>query len=243
MEKERVQKVQLIHGHLKEVLSLQNLLNKEKEKVQEQQKRAEFLQTQRTSKLDELESKKQELDLKKKELNAKEKELFEADKKLENIDSQLKQVTDNQTLQNLESNKYSLDETKEQLEEYILNSIDKNESLESEIAELEEFEVNSEKTISELNQEIESLKEVATREIKNYRKRMNEIIQLMKSEGLGDFSPKFTNFKDKGMTCFYRQGKCEMCGMSKTGVDLLNLREEKELVSCLGCKRYLIFTS
>ncbi len=241
MSKERAEKIQSIHDHFREIISLENLLLEEKIKVQEQINREELLTKQVTLKREELGEKEKALKGLKDKSNELEKELFDVDKKLESISSQMNNVSDNQTLENIKLNQKNFEIKKDKLENELLEKIEFQETLEDEISELQEFDKNIEKTLKDLGSEIDSLKASANTEIKNYRKRILGILDQLKSEGHGDFDSKYQNFKDKQLAAFYTGDKCSKCGMKLSGVALNTLKDLTELVSCPGCKRYLIF--
>lgn len=239
-ETEKINKVKSTLEHFREIISLEGYISVENAKINEQIQRKQHLESQQSVKASSLSDSTEKKVLDRENLKNKEKELFDLEKKLESNQVQLNQVTDQNTLKKIENNIKEFQESRDLLEEEVLLLMEGLETLEGTIKELEEFQHNIVNTIGKIDKEIFEIRSTAESEIKNYENRISLILDQMKEEDLGDFRQKYDRLKDKGFCCFYKNNRCEKCGRSITGAELMEFQKRLIVASCKGCQRYLI---
>lgn len=221
-----------IYEGLKEINSLSRLKNQKLDEILAQEKRVEHIEGLQSQKKDEkLENSHNLKDLLT-QLNDWENELSKLDSRLEKIEINLSQITNDQQLKSLESEKNGLLETKENLENSILEVLEQQDVLSEQIKELEEYIKGSEESIKDIQKETQEVISNLLREVQNYDQRINLLLETCPIQARSTFIKiKTSPFVE------YKGDHCPKCGMNLSPgkkEDLLNLRS---IISCSGCER------
>lgn len=207
------------------------------ETILEEEKRVEFIKSNRADRSEELDVNENKLKELKFKIQKTENEISNFQRQLEKDKIALNSVTSNQQLESLKKAIAHSHESLDGLENKGLELIEEQENVELEIQEAQLFLKGSLESLNEIKQEVQSFKAEKEKEIILLENRikllLDELPPLFQERILSVIAkniPKssFTRIKD---------GHCEFCRFSLSKIDISNIEDKLALKTCGQCNR------
>lgn len=225
---------------LKEVQSLDNLIKKHLDAIESEQSRKDSINKLREKRKTEmvglLESHKENSAL----ISQFEKELYDWEKKREQAEINQDRARDQKQVEALEKEISQVTPKCEELEEKVLNLLEKNEEIDSVVKEIETFLEGSLETLKEIDQEILEETTEERRHIENYDKRINALLVDIPSELKIVFERVRDKHRFKSPLSRIINRACEKCRYEVDSQTISLVDQAKVIVECHQCERLLI---
>ncbi|MCF8059193.1 MAG: hypothetical protein K9K67_07850 [Bacteriovoracaceae bacterium] len=227
-------------SHLKEVQSLDKMIKKHLDIIQEQSARRDYIVKIRHTR----ETEKEGLLIESKDhtasINQFEKELFDWEKKLEKALEQLPMAKSEQQINALQKEQSMAEENVEHLQDKILSLLEEQEILESKIEECISFLKGSKLTLDTIDKEILEVTQVEQNEIDKYEIRIKALLEDVPDTLKLSFLKARKKHRFNQPLSRVMQGGCEKCRfildkMTQSRIELLQTVEV-----CSQCERLLI---
>jgi predicted nucleic acid-binding Zn-ribbon protein len=225
---------------LLDIQALDNVIKKHMDESLEEKGRIEFLEKQK-HKRHELNNELNELKTEcKTKISNLEKELFDIDEKIAKSEQHLSQVMTEAEVNALNKEIETLTPQKDQIEEEVLELLDKVDELEEKLEIDKEYFSGIQETIAEIQEEVDKIDKNNSEEIIKLEKQIEGLLPEIPI----DFRPTFENVREKfrfndpvtkllGTSC----SKCRMQISSGEAAEINNSYQHK---ICSGCGRILI---
>lgn len=226
--------------HLKEIQSLDNAIKKHLDVIKDEELRLDDLHKLRQKKQENLEALKKENDQITSLISLEEKNLFDWEKKLQKA-----QDTQPFAKNEKEVNALSEEESKsatqvEESQNKILEHLDKQDELNQKMIEIEEFLRGSLETLEEMKQEIFYDTEKERKEILNYEKRIESLLEEVPHQLLEAFQHVRKKYRFKRPLVRVMNGGCEHCKFVIDKMSAQQIEYAKFITTCNQCERLFI---
>jgi predicted nucleic acid-binding Zn-ribbon protein len=214
-----------VHDHLQNIESHKNRIthiNKQREIKKTELLRLETVQNELKS-----------------SISKNEKELFKIESELDKAKSHLADATSQQQVDALEKEISTLSPRAENLEENILEELDKQESNLSEQEICKKFLDGSVETIAEVEVEVTKDCDIEYKEIEKYQERIDLLLENCPENYKSLYINLNKKYKYNSPVSFVSNSHCNSCKLAITGVQKSTIEAGNSIELCAGCGRIL----
>jgi len=172
-------------------------------------------------------------------LKEKESNLLKAEKKLKEAKDNQKKVDSEKQAKAIDEEISSLEISKRELEDFILNHLDEQETLNNNIADFESFKSGVLKTLREIQNDVDEKIQIEFNEIKNLKQREENLISILPKNFQDIFSMTAKRLKSNSLA-YIDHGKCGGCQMSIPSMICQEVESGTVLELCPSCGRILL---
>ncbi len=227
-------------SHLKEIQSLDNFIKKHLDAIKEEEGRLKDILALRERRSQELQSLTDLLEQYKKDTAHQEKELFDWEKKYQKAGEQLVLATNEKEISALEKEEKLSSEKIEEIQDEILDLLEKCEELEEKIAEAQEFLKGSLETVEEVKAEILDETKQERDAIEKYEKRIDALKSEIPNALWEGFSRAREKHRFNSSLARILNRACEKCRFQIDSLTANRVETATGVEQCSQCERLLI---
>ncbi len=228
------------YSALKEIQSLDNMIKKHLDAISSEESRKDNVLNLRAKR----ETEKVGFQEKTKEngalISCLEKELFDWEKKRRQAELNQERASDQKQAEALEKEINQITPRCEELEEKVLNLLEENECLDTQVAECDEFLKGSLKTLEQIDKEITEETQVERQQISNYEERITALLESIPQELRNAFKLAREKHRFNMPLARIVNRSCEKCRFQVDSQTLSLIDQAKTISHCDQCQRLLI---
>ena len=225
---------------LKEIDGLLRYKKGHVEKIQEEEKRIDFLKKQLRHKEEELSESKEKLLSKKSELVHQENELERLQQINEKLQEKESQIKDQRELDSFEKEKIENTHALSLKEEDVFHLLEEVENLTQNSKEINTFLNGSKSGLEEIQKESQEKQNKEKTEITHCEKRIHLMLETLPQEMKLISHQLLQKFSLGPITSKIKTDTCGICRFRQTQITIQNINSAKTIENCLQCKRFLI---